>query len=195
MLRLSAGGLNDESKRYKPLLAADLQKAKKEQLKPTDPAQWRRSEYSYSSPEGAKFYHDVGEWFEVVSNIVVVADDRVEGKRLHGAAAVRRAFAEAGLDPRNPNHWLQLVQIFADAHYLRRPTDKRKTRSKLDEIKAHAESIRKKKRGISKTHLIDEMKRSSKKYPSESTLEKLLHKAGVRWYTQPAKKRFSKKSK
>ncbi len=183
------------SKDYKSLLAADLSRAKREQIKPADPDHWRRGQLRDHPSKTKMSVEEVGELFEVVSEIVVNAAGPIKGKRLHGASAVRTAFAEAGLDPRNPNHWYQLLQIFADAHYLRRPTDKTKKRSMLDEIKEHAESIRKKDPKISKTHLIDRMKESSNKYPSEATLAKLLQKAGVCWYKQSAKQKFGKKQK
>lgn len=191
------------SKQYKPLLKAALEKTKKEQPEPSEPQRWRRSEYGYASPSGPTFYAEMGEWFEIVSNSVIKADDRIAGKNLHGSATIRRAFADAGLDPRNPSHWYDLLQIFTDAHYLRRPIPKRLTLSKLEAIREHAECIREIEPSISKANLIRAMKDPSKKfskcpsnkYPSGSTLAKLLHKAGVRWYTQPTKKRPLKKSK
>lgn len=171
------------STNHRNLLSADLKKFKSEQLDPVDPLMWR-----LGPPDPAKFL-DIGENFEVLSSMLVGADDRIKGKRLHGAAAIRTAFADASLDPRRPNHWLYLMGLFADAHYLRRPKSKMKKRALLDKIKIHAEEIRKQFPHLNKTQVIDKMKKCSKDYPSERTMEKLMQEAGVRWYKQLTKKR------
>lgn len=154
-----------EAKKFKPDEAEYLARNQRE---------WRRSAPNYELP----IDDDTAFLFEIVGHNVVDDPNGV----------VASAFSRAGLDPRNPSHWYQIVEAFATILLERKKQAKKISRKYLDKLKATAEEIRRKDPKIRKAKLLELIKSTSpEKYPAEDRLGDLLLMAGFRYFKQPTK--------
>lgn len=184
------------NKDYKGLATSALDAMSKEQDFRNKEKISAFEEKGWSADEAAMIVHLQGEWRRSAQNYELPPDDdtawhfEVIGSEVveNTESTVAIAFALAGLNPRNPSHWYDLLSAFTDLHLKRKPKKKKRTKPFLDELKDDAERIAAESPEKTRSDVIDELR---EKHPmiAASTLGGLLSKVKASGFAKSYRRR------